>query len=91
MDANEYIYKRSLDKSITARDGLNMNEFVGTFTGKKIGATFFRVSKTIDSVWATSYIVVVVACVVPAGYGVCDHLLFILDFLASSLIRKTPP
>ena len=41
MDANENIYKKSLEKSITAIDGLNMNEVVGTFTGKKIGETFF--------------------------------------------------
>ena len=42
MDANKDIYKKSLGKSITARDGLNMNEVVVTFTGKKIEATFFR-------------------------------------------------
>ena len=42
MDANKDIYNKILGKSITARDGLNMNEVVGTFTGKKIGATFFR-------------------------------------------------
>ena len=48
MDANEDFYKKSLVKSITARDGLNMNEVVGKFTAKKIGATFFRLSKPID-------------------------------------------
>ena len=37
MDANEDIYKKSLGQYITARDGLNMNEVVGTFNGKKIG------------------------------------------------------
>ena len=26
----------------------------------------------------------------PSGYGVSDHLLFVLDFLTSSLIGKTP-
>ena len=36
MDANEYIYKNSLGKSITAIDGRNINEVVGTFNGKKI-------------------------------------------------------
>ena len=46
MDANEEIYKKSLGKSITARDGLNINEVVGTFTGNKIGANLFRGSKT---------------------------------------------
>ena len=51
MDSNEDIYKKILGKSITAIDGHNMNEVVGTFTGKKIGATFFRRSKPIDAVW----------------------------------------
>ena len=50
MDANKDIYKNNLGKSITARDSLNMNEVVGKFTVKKIGATFFRGSKTIDAV-----------------------------------------
>ena len=91
MDENEDIYKKSIGKSITARYGLNMNEVVGTLTGNKIGATFFRVSKPIDAVWATPDIVVVGAFVVPAGYGVGDHCLFVLDFLTSSLIGQTPP
>ena len=68
-----------------------MNEVVGTFTGKKIGATLFRGSKPIDAVWATPDIVVVGACVMPASYGVGDHRFFVLDFLTSSLIGKTPP
>ena len=63
---------------------------VGTLTGKKIGATFFRGSKTIDAVWATPDIVLVGACVVPAGYVVGDHRLFVLDFLTSSLIGQAP-
>ena len=50
MDANKDIYKKSLGKSITARDGLNMNELVGTFTGNIIGANFFRGSKSIYAV-----------------------------------------
>ena len=36
MDENEEIYKKSLGKSITAKDGLNMNEVIGKFTRKKI-------------------------------------------------------
>ena len=63
---------------------------VGTFTGKKIGETFFRRSKPIDAVWATPDIVVLGACVTLAGYGVGDHCLFVLDFLTSSMIGKTP-
>ena len=91
MDANEDIYKKSLGRSITARDGLNMNEVVGVFIRKKIGANFFRGPKPIDAVWATPDIVVVAACVIPAGYGVGNHRFFILELPISSLIGQTPP
>ena len=91
MDANEDIYKKSLGKYITARDGLNMNEVVGTLTGKKIGATFFRGSNPIDAVWATPDIVVVGACVMTERYGVGNHRLFVLELLKSSMIGQTPP
>ena len=91
MDANKDIYKKILGKSIAAIDGLNMNEVVGTFTGKKIRATLFRGQKPIGAVWETPDIVVVEACVIPTGYRVSDHRLFVLDFLASSLIGKTQP
>jgi hypothetical protein len=41
LDANKYIYHKSLGKALTNVDGLNMREVVGTFTGKQIGATYF--------------------------------------------------
>ena len=59
MDTNKNIYKKSLEKFITARDGLNINEVVWTFTVNKIGSTLFRGSKPIDAVWATPDIFVV--------------------------------
>ena len=59
MDTNKNIYKKSLEKFITARDGLNINEVVWTFTVNKIGSTLFRGSKSIDAVWATPDIFVV--------------------------------
>jgi hypothetical protein len=34
-----------------------MIEVIGTFTGKKIGPTFFRGSKPIDGIWATPDII----------------------------------
>jgi hypothetical protein len=48
MDMNKDIYKEKIGKVLTNKDGLNMVEIVGEFTGKKIGATFFRGSKPID-------------------------------------------
>jgi hypothetical protein len=90
MDANEDIYKKSLGKSLMSSKGLNMVEVVGDFTGKWIGATFFRGSKPIDGIWATPDLVVTHACVMPAGFGVGDHRLFVVDFQEESLIAKAP-
>ena len=44
-----------------------------------------------DGVWVTSDVVIIGACVMPAGYGIGDHRLFVLDFLTSSLIGHDPP
>ena len=86
LDANEDIYRKSIGKALTSVDGLAMKEVVGEFTGKKIGPTFFQGKKPIDGIWATSDIQVTGACIMPAGYGIGDHKLFIVDFLGSSLL-----
>ena len=80
IDANEHIYKKSMGKSLTDSQGLAMKEVVGSFTNEPLGATFFRGTKPIDGVWATSDIVVTGACVMPVGYGVGDHRMFVVDF-----------
>ena len=90
IDANEDIYRKSLGKSLSKMDGLNMVEVVGDFTGKRIGPTLFWGSKPIDGIWATTDIAVTHACVMPAGYGVGDHRLFVVDFQESSLIGEAP-
>jgi hypothetical protein len=71
-------------------DGLNMSEVVGDFTGKKLGPTFFRGSKPIDGIWATRDIIVTHACVMPAGFGVGDHRMFVIDVQESSLVGTEP-
>ncbi len=90
MDANKDIHKKSIGKSLTSREGLNMVEVVGEFTGRRIGATFFRGSKPIDGIWVTPDLVVTHACVMPAGFGVGDHRMFVVDFQEESLIGKAP-
>jgi hypothetical protein len=87
-DANEDIYWKSIGKLLTNKDGLNMSEVVGNFTGKKIGPTFFRGSKPIDGIWAMPDVVVTHACMMPAGYGVGNHCLFVVDFQEASLVGK---
>ncbi len=90
MDANENIYKKSIGCTLTSIEGLNMNKVVGEFTGKKIGPTFFRGSKPIDGIWATSNLVVTHACAMLAGFGVGDHCMFIIDFQESGMVGTTP-
>ena len=91
MDANEHIYEKSIGKMLTNEDGLAMREVVGDFTGKRLGATFFRGTTPIDGVWATPDVEVVGACVMPCGYGIGDHRLFCVDFRTSSLVGAEPP
>ena len=90
LDANENIYRKSIGRSLTDLDGLNMSKVVGDFTGKKIGPTFFRGGKPIDAVWATRNIVVTHACVMPAGFGVGDHRMFVINFQEESLVGTEP-
>ena len=68
-----------------------MLEVVGEFTYKKVGATYFCGSTPIDGVWATLDVTVVGACVMPVGYGVGDHRLFIINFMKSCLVGVSPP
>jgi hypothetical protein len=91
LDANEHIYRKSIGKALTDITGLGMREVVGQFTGKELGATHFRGSKPIDAVWATPDITVVGACVMPCGFGVGDHRMFVIDFKTESLIGAAPP
>jgi hypothetical protein len=91
IDANEDIYRKSIGKTLTDEEGLNMREVVGDFTGQRLGATYFRGSKPIDAIWATPDVEVVGACVMPAGFGVGDHGLFQVDFRATSLVGAAPP
>ena len=91
MDANEDIYKKSTGKALVGNKDLCMEEAVGDLTGKKVGATFFRGKKPIDGIWTTADVVITGACVMPAGFGIGDHRLFVLDFLTSSLVGHDPP
>jgi hypothetical protein len=88
MDANKDIYRKSIGKALTDQDGLNMSEVVGNFTGKKLGATYFRGTKPIDGIWTTKDIVITHACVMPARYGVGDHRMFVVAMQEELLIGQ---
>ncbi len=91
MDANEDIYCKTIRKALTDINGLAMKEVVGDFTHQQVGATFFRGSKSIIGVWATSDILVSNACIMPVGYGIGDHRFFVIDFCAQDIIGSQPP
>lgn len=92
MDANDNIYgSRGIGADLTRSEILGMREVVGDYTGKRIGATYFRGTAPIDAVWATPDVSVSSACVMPCGYGVGDHRLFCVDFATSSLVGERPP
>ncbi len=89
LDANKHIYKKSIGKALTDGDSLAMKEVVGEFTGTPIGSTFFRGLKPIDGVWATSDIAVCNAAIMPAGFGIGDHRLFVMP-VSRHLNTKLP-
>jgi hypothetical protein len=91
LDANEDIYNKSIGKALTDLDRLAMNEVVGAHTGERIGATYFRGSKPIDGIWATSDITIVNVCVMPSGYGIRDHCLFLIDICEADIIGQQRP
>ncbi len=68
-----------------------MKEVVGEFTQNPVGTTYFRGSKPIDGIWATSDIMVCNASIMPAGYGVGNHRMFVIDFASGDIVGNTPP
>jgi hypothetical protein len=91
LDMNEHIYKKLLERALTDIDSLAMKEVVGDFTGRPIGATYFRGSTPIEGVWATSNIMVSNATIMSAGYGIGNHQLFVVGFVAMDIIGNLPP
>jgi len=91
LDANENIYRAELGWQLMDLCSLGMKEVVGEFTGRQLGATFFRGIEPIDAIWATDNFEVAHACVMLVGYGVSDHHLFVVDFSTASMIGTCPP
>ena len=79
MDANNHIYKGAIGTALTDINGLAMKEVVLNPTGKALGATYFRGSTPINSIWATSNI------------GIANHQLFVVDLFTSTLTGNDPP
>jgi hypothetical protein len=90
LDTNEDIYKKSIGKALMDEEGLHLFEVVGDFTGQQIVAIFLCDSKPINVVWATPDIVITHACVMPAGFGIGDHRMFVIDMQEETVFGTTP-
>ncbi len=90
MDHNKHTCDKPLGRALLDPDGLGLQEAVLRHTGRRTGATFSRGSKSIAGLWVTSNIEITNACVMPFGYGIGDHRMFILDVTMESLIGKNP-
>jgi hypothetical protein len=86
LDANKNIYRRELGRRLTKLNGLGMKEVVGEFTARRLGAMHFCGSEPIDGVWTTGDITVTNACVMPVGFRVGDHQLFVINFATTTLV-----
>ena len=91
LDANDHIYRGAIGRALTDSDGLDMKEVIKDYTGSELGPTYFRGSMPIDGIWATQDIQIANACVMPAGYGIGDHRLFVVDMISSSVVGEDRP
>lgn len=87
---NDDIYKGKIGNMLTDREDLNMREVVSKNTGRRLGATYFTGTKPIDGIWATKGLQVESASVMPVGFGVGDHRLFVIDLLTTLLVGHAP-
>jgi hypothetical protein len=90
MDHNKHTYNGPLGRALADKSSLGLHKAVLHHTGTQTGPTFFRGSKPIDGLWVSSNINIANVCIMPFGYGVGDHCMFVLDVTLESLIGKTP-
>jgi hypothetical protein len=88
MDHNEHVYDGAPGKALSNSTGLNLQEVILQHTDTRTGATFFRGSKPINGLWASSNLEISNTCVMPFGYGVGDHQAFILGIMLESQVGK---
>jgi hypothetical protein len=90
MDHNKHTYNGPLGRALAGTSGLGLRKAVLHHTGTRTGASFFRGSKPINGLWVSNNLNIANVCVMPFGYGVGNHRMFVLDVTLESLIGKTP-
>ena len=86
LDANKNIYQGELVRQLTELNSLGMKKVVGELTAQQLRATYFHGSKPIDRVWATGFITMTNTCVMPVGFGVGNHQLFVINFATTTSV-----
>ena len=87
---NEHVYEGQICKRL-AKDNLNMTEQCLTTTGLQIPPTHNSGSRPVMALYATSGADCINAAILPRGYAVGDHLVFIMDFTSESLLGSVFP
>jgi hypothetical protein len=90
MDLSKHTYDGPLGRALADTSSLGLHKAVLHHTGTRTEATFFRDSKPIDGLWVSSNNVLANMCVMPFGYGVGNHCMFVLDIVLESLLGKAP-
>ncbi len=91
MDANQHVHTGPLGRELTDPDGLDMQEAAKASTGEEIGPTFFQGNRPIDAVWVSKDLHVSNPSVLPVGFGVRDHCMFVLDIMDHSFLGTNNP
>jgi hypothetical protein len=85
VNTNKNSHQGELGQQLMDLDGLGMKELVGDFTGRQLRATYIWGNEPVDGIWATSDLTVANACLMPVGFGVGNHQLFVIDFVTATL------
>ncbi len=88
MDHNEHVYINALGKALSDREGLNLSKVILKHTGSRTGAAYFRGSKPINGLWASSNLDISNACVMSFGYRIGDNCAFVLNIPLESLVGE---
>lgn len=88
MDANQKASTGQLSWALIDPSGLAMSAGLSTHR-QRDRATISWGSKPIDAIWVTQDIQVTNMCVLPLGYGVGDHRMFVLDITNQSMTGAT--
>jgi hypothetical protein len=86
MDHNEHVINRLLGRELASKEELDLREAIVQHTGTSPEATFFHGSRPINGMWVSSNLKISNACVMPFGYSIGDHRVFILDIPIESLV-----